>query len=76
MTIKNYTPENDAKTLYILGDSIGINDLIERIKAHFGDDVNMDNITITGTKIHTRCITYDLYDPTDYDNYLIIEKTA
>lgn len=75
MAIKNYTPENSATTLHILsGFALSLSELIEQAKAHFGQDISLDDLNIRSEKIHTRCITYDLYDGADWDDYLIIER--
>jgi hypothetical protein len=36
---------------------------------------SMSRITISSQYIHTQCIGYDLHDPMDWTNYLIITKT-
>lgn len=70
----NY-PTNDADTLYIRGgyEHITLSDLHERIKNHFKTG-ELDAFTIELEYIHTRCITYDLYDAGDWDTYLIIRR--
>jgi len=73
MTIVNYTPTNDSNTLYIQYTS-SLSDLITQIREHFGPDISFDDITITPEYIHTRCLTYDCYDRSDYDNYLVIRR--
>lgn len=71
--IKDFQPDNDENTLYVAG-SMTFEELSEAIIAHFGD-VTPDQITIESEYIHTSCITYDLYDPGDYTNFIIIRKT-
>ncbi|AGS81126.1 hypothetical protein [Caulobacter phage Cr30] len=74
MTIVNHYPENTKQTLYLeSGYGTTVEDLLERIREHFGD-VNFADLKITSEKIHTRCITYDLYDGADWDDYIIISK--
>ena len=69
-----FTPENTPGKLYIdTCNDITFSDLIEMAKNYFGAGVNLDQLKITSEYIHTRCITYDLYDPNDYDNYIVIE---
>lgn len=69
----NKDPENTPEVLYLLsGTSKSIADLLSEVKNHFGADVNLDDLLIESEYIHTRCLTYDLFDPTDYDDYLVV----
>ena len=73
--ITDFTPDNDANTLYIYandGDTLA--ELLERAKAHFGQDISLEELNIRAEKIHTRCIYYDLHDASDWDNYIVIER--
>lgn len=72
-------PKNDENTLYLSCGIIGsfglsMSELISHCKAHFGEDISTNDLKITSEYIHTRCIGYDLYDPSDYDCYLVIRK--
>lgn len=67
----DYTPENTEDTLYILKE-IPMSEVLKLIKGKWGFDVNLENIRIESDYIHTRCLTYDLYDPSDYDEYIVI----
>lgn len=70
----NY-PENTETTLYIRsGYNLTLAELIEYARLHFKDDVDLDTLTITAEHIHTRCIGYDLYDGSDWDEYIVIER--
>lgn len=74
--IKHYEPDNSDNTLYIRTSdtrNITMDELLEKIQNHFGD-VSMSNLAISSEYIHTRCITYDKYDPGDYDNFIVIER--
>ncbi len=73
---KDNYPNNDEDTLYINTAccAISITDLLEVAQAHFGEDITVDELSIEADYIHTRCITYDRYDSSDYDNYIIIRK--
>jgi hypothetical protein len=73
--IENYEPDNTPEVLYILTyGGVSIREVILRIGKHFGDDCDLDDFTIAPEYIHTRCITYDAFDPADYDTYLVIHK--
>ncbi len=69
-------PENTETTLYIRSsyDGMHILDLIDQVEIHFGESINNINVNIRSEKIHTRCIGYDLYDGSDWDDYIIIER--
>ena len=73
--IKNAYPENTVDILYIESlFPMNVADLLEVINKHFGPNIGLEELNISSEKIHTRCITYDKYDPGDYDNYIIIER--
>ena len=73
---QTWTPKDDSTKLYIASfSSLSLNDLIDVIQSHFGADISFDNVSISSEYVHTRCINYDLYDPNDYDDYIVIELT-
>ncbi len=67
-----FEPDNTERELYILSGGlspiISMDNLLSQIYEHFGHT----DVKIEATKIHTRCIHYDLYDSMDYDDYLLI----
>lgn len=67
--------QNSEDTLYILG-TCSIGEIIDLASAHFKVDVAsiLHDFNIGSEYIHTRCIGYDLYDPNDYDNYIVISR--
>ena len=71
--IRDFTPDDTKDEFYILG-SASMEEIMNRAKQHFGENTWLNDISIRGERIHTRCLTYDLYDPSDYDDYLIISK--
>lgn len=73
MAIENYTPEDSANTMYIL-ESCSLQNIIYSVKNKWGD-VELDEIEIESSYIHTRCLGYDLYDSSDYDNYIEVTYT-
>ncbi len=74
--IENYIPDNDENTLFVeSGFTYGtIDNLLDSIKEHFGEDVKLSDLHITAEHIHTSCLGYDRYDPGDYTNYIKVEK--
>lgn len=71
--IRSFVPDDDENTLHIQQSS-NLGDLIERIKEHFGQDSKLEDFSITADYIHTDCLGYDLFDRSDWTNYLIIER--
>jgi hypothetical protein len=73
--IESFWPDDDKDTLYIeQGCSCSFEYIRERMLEHFGKCMEMEDFTIRGEKIHTDCLGYDLYDPGDYTNFIIIER--
>jgi hypothetical protein len=73
--MRTYTPESTKDTLYILANwDYSIEEIIDKGLAHFPNSKASD-LLIRPEYIHCRCITYDLYDGADYDNYLVITST-
>lgn len=73
MAIENYTPVDTNDTIYLL-DTASLTDIINAVHEKWGD-VDFDNIRVDPQYIHTRCLGYDLYDASDFDNYLVITLT-
>jgi len=68
-------PESDKNTLYIPSNGcLTLDALVSIAKDHFGHDVDLSDLEVEGAKLHTRCVTYDLYDPNDWDDYIIISR--
>ncbi|UUW39714.1 hypothetical protein VP14_027 [Vibrio phage VPMCC14] len=70
MKPNEFKPMDTDDTIYIL-DGISLKDLINTVKSKWGV-VDMKYIDIESEYIHTRCLSYDLYDCSDYDEYLVI----
>lgn len=74
-SITNYEPDDDDNTMYLLSSAnYSLAQIIELTKEKWGSDTNFEDIVIEAEKIHTRCLTYDLYDAGDYDDYIVIRK--
>lgn len=73
--IKDFWPDDTADTLYLEG-SATLQDILQRAREKWGAELLLDHLTIAPEHIHTRCLTYDLHDPSDYDNFLCITYTA
>lgn len=70
-------PKNNENTLYINCGSYWTHDfslIMDYFYNHFGESSKFEDFLIGSEHIHTRCIGYDRYDPSDYDNYIIITR--
>lgn len=65
------TPKNDKNTLY-LPSGTDLISMLESIRNHF-PNTSYKDLKISAEHFHARCITYDLYDSQDYDEYIVIE---
>lgn len=69
---KQFWPKDDDDTIYIES-SINFVDLQKLIQDKWGA-VDFAQIEITSDYIHTDCLTYDLYDSSDWTKFLIISR--
>jgi hypothetical protein len=74
MSIVTFWPENTPTELWIenYNNDHKLTDVIEKAKEHFGASFDMDKLVLSPEYIHTNCITYDQYDPSDYTRFLKI----
>ncbi len=74
-SITNFWPDDTDVLIHIASSGgISLSDLMRRVGDKWGEPVSLDDITITAEKIHTSCLTYDLHDPSDHTDFLVIEK--
>lgn len=69
--IKDYWPDDTEDTIYITG-IISIAEVIEKATAKFGN-MDLSKLLVMTDNIHTSCLTYDLYDSSDYTLFTIIQ---
>ncbi|USV41096.1 hypothetical protein [Xanthomonas phage BUDD] len=76
-SIRTFEPDNTKDVLYIdtTFSSVTMKELMEKIREHFGND-SIENFDIESNYIHTDCLGYDAYDPSDYSSYLVITRTG
>lgn len=51
-----------------------IQDILNEVKKHFGEEVDLNDIIISASYEQFRAYGYDLYDPSDYATVLIIYR--
>lgn len=74
---RSFWPDNNEEVLYVASsgyESTTFQYLIELAKEHFGDRFNIETVTIEAEHIHTNCLGYDQYDPSDYTNFFVIRQ--
>lgn len=73
--IRTYWPDDTEDTMYIEGITCPtLADLLNKAQEKW-PGITPDKIQISGEKIHTDCLGYDLYDPTDWTDFIILTKT-
>ena len=71
--IRDFTPDDTAETLYLDSScSWALSDLLERARQKWGEAIAVDDLSIEADYLHTHCLGYDRYDPSDYTKYLVI----
>lgn len=71
--ITDFWPDDDEDTIYCLSGSDTLQELIDMAQKKWPDTA-MDKIQITAEKIHTHCLTYDLYDSGDHTDFVVITR--
>lgn len=70
--IECFTPDDTDTEMYInTFVSVDMEDVNNRIKEKW-PDAKLSDINIAAEYIHTDCLGYDLYDSSDYTNYIVI----
>lgn len=67
--IKDFWPD-DTPTVFFIAQSATLEEIIERARERFGNDVQFKDLSISAQHIHTSCLTYDLHDSSDYTEFL------
>ena len=72
--IENFWPDDTDSVKYI-SFSTAFDELYNKID-EWWPDVNIRDIIISVEYIHTKCLTYDLYDSSDYTCFIVITNTS
>lgn len=75
--IQDFTPDDTEDTFYIDTNFFApaLDDILGRAYEKWGSDINISYLKIEAKYIHTECLGYDRYDPSDYTNYLVVSYT-
>ena len=72
--IRTFWPDDTDTEMYIDTSSTPVMaDILQKIYEKW-PDASLINITMEAREIHTDCLGYDMYDPTDYTNFFIITR--
>lgn len=70
--IERFWPDDDDSTIYICEDAT-LSEITDKINEKW-PGTSLDDIQISSKYIHTNCLTYDLYDSSDWTNFIVISK--
>lgn len=66
-----FSPDNTDTSFYVAY-SASVADILAQAQKKWGDDLSLDDLFIHSENVHTNALGYDLYDPSDYTEYLCI----
>lgn len=72
--IKTFWPDDTDNEMYLSGQH-SLAELIELCKEKW-PDTDFNDLVFESEYIHTDCLSYDLYDPADYTNFIIIRRRS
>lgn len=70
--IRAFTPDDDEDTIYLVYGR-PLNEIIEKVNEKW-PGTDFSKIEIEAQHIHTYALGYDLYDSSDYDDYIVIRR--
>ena len=71
--IRNFWPQNNENTLYIEGDCLSLGEIAKMAKEKW-PNTDLSDLRVSAEHIHTHCLGYDLYDPADWTDFIVISK--
>lgn len=73
--ITDFWPDDTADTFYLSTEAFrySISEIMELCQEKW-PGITMEEIFIDSQRIHTYCIYYDLHDPSDWTNFLVITR--
>lgn len=78
-SIQTFWPDDTENRIYIDGgwmaSGTSLQELMERA-AEKWPGISPADITISAEHIHTDCLGYDLYDPGDYTEFIILSRNS
>lgn len=74
-TIQTFWPDDTDMEFYLESDNGYTLEQIKELIEEKWPGSSLADITITCEEINTDCLGYDLYDPIDYTDFIVIRKT-
>lgn len=72
--ITDFWPDDTENEIYIENDyGMSLDTLMDIIKSKW-EGVSFEDLYITSENIHTRCLTYDCHDSSDWTQFIIISR--
>lgn len=70
----NY-PQDDENNIYVAdhGQHINLAEIINLVSEKW-PNIHLSDVIISQEHRHEKCLGYDLYDPTYYQNYIVISR--
>ena len=72
-SIRTYWPD-DTDNQFYLTEGYSLADIIQKAKDKWGPDIDLDDLILNPEHIHTDCLGYDRYEPSDYTNFICVNK--
>lgn len=64
-------PPDTPDTMYLCSRGYNLQDLLESIQEKW-PEITFDEVSISAEHHQVKCFGYDLYDPSDYLNFVVI----
>jgi len=70
--IQDFWPDDTETQIYIVASwDNSLADLLELAQEKW-PGATADSVSVSAEKIHTSCLTYDLYDSSDYTDFVVL----
>lgn len=70
--IQDFWPDDTETQIYIVASwDNSLADMLELAQEKW-PGATLDNVSVSAEKIHTSCLTYDLYDASDYTDFVVL----
>lgn len=69
--ITDFWPDDTDKKMYLTSYGYSMIEILEKAREKW-PEATLHDLKIDSEKIHTSCLYYDRYDPSDYTDFLII----
>jgi hypothetical protein len=70
---KSFTPDDTPQRLHLNANiSPSVAEIVGLAQNHFGEDVDLDCVSIEAKHIQTSCLGHDVYDPSDYTDFFVL----